>query len=400
MDFSLTDEQQAFRRDVRKWFEENLPEGWIEGETSVPDDEEDRVEFLIDWQKTLYEGGWAGLHWPEEYDGRGASLIEQTIFREEMGRVGAPMQINRIGINLVGPTLMELGTEEQRERFVPNILSAEEIWCQGYSEPGAGSDVASLTTKADRDGEQFVINGQKTWTSFAHCADYCFLVARTDFSGTKHEGLTTFLIDMDQPNVTIEPIHQADDDSHFNEVFFDDAVVHEDRVVGEVDQGWDVVMTLSSFEHATTRIYEVDRWFKDLLEYLETTERGGQPVIQDPHIRQQVADIGTRLKAAKLTHLRNVSKQMETGVPGPEGSMNNVVSDELRNDIGNLMKNVMGPATALWEDDPSGGKWDKEYLMSYGLWIAAGTGDIQRNIIGERVLDLPKDIKSKESHRS
>jgi len=399
MDFSYAEEQEEFRHELRGWLEENLPDGWLEGEQDLPDDEEERIQFLRDWQRTLYEGNWAGPHWPAEYGGRGATVVEQTIYREEMTRVDAPPQINAIGINFVGPTLIEEGTEEQKEQFVQNILSGEEIWCQGYSEPEAGSDIASLTTSAEKQGDEFVINGQKIWTSYAHAADWCFLVTRTDDSGTKHEGITTLLVDMHQEGVTVEPIHQASDAYQFNQVYFDDAVTTEDMVVGEVDKGWDVVMTLSSFEHGTTRAYEVERRYHELLEYCRNTERNGQLLVEDPHVRQQLAEFDNRVQAAKLTHFRNVSKTMETGMPGPEGSMDLVVSDELATDLENFAVDVVGPEASLWEDNGASGASVYDYLQSYGLWIAAGTGDVQRNIIGERVLGLPKDIKSQESHK-
>ncbi len=399
MDFSYTAEHDAFRTELREWLEANLPEGWLDGETDVPEEGDERVRFLRDWQRTLYDGNWAGIHWPEEYGGRGASLVEQTIYREEMARVDAPPQINTIGINFVGPTLVAAGTEAQKERFVPNILSGEEIWCQGYSEPEAGSDIAGLTTEAEKDGDRWVINGQKVWTSYAHYADWCFLVTRTDFSGQKHEGITTLLVDMDQAGVSTDPIHQASDSHGFNQVYFDDAVADQDAVVGEVGQGWDVVMTLSAFEHSTTSIFSLERAFEEVLEYCRTETRDGQPLVADPDIRRDLADLDARIQAGKATHYRNVSKRSASGAPGPEGSMDIVVSDDLRVDLRDFAVNRLGPEAALWEDGHAGGEWTTNYIGSYGSWIAAGTGDVQRNIIGERVLGLPKDDKSKTSHR-
>jgi len=398
MDFEYSDEHEEFREELQEWLEENLPDGWLEGDRDLPEDRDEREQFLRDWQRTLYEGNWAGIHWPEEYGGRGASLIEQTIHSEETARYDTPQQINAIGINFVGPTLVEEGTEEQKERFVHNILNGEEVWCQGYSEPGAGSDIASLTTRAEKQGDEFVINGQKIWTSFAHYADWCFLVTRTDDSGTKHEGITTLLVDMDQEGVTTEPIHQASDQRTFNQMYFDDAVASEEHVVGEVDKGWDVVMTLSSFEHATTRIFTIEQRFEELLEYCQEQTRSGKPLVQHSSIRQELADLDARIQAAKVTYLRNVSTQMETGMPGPEGSMDLVTSDELAVDLENFAVNVLGPEASLWEDGPDGGDWVTDYIGTYGSWIAAGTGDVQRNIVAERVLGLPKDIKSQESH--
>jgi alkylation response protein AidB-like acyl-CoA dehydrogenase len=399
MDFSYTDEQEEFRQELRTWLEKNVPEEWRDGGPDLPDDPDERWEKRVEWHRTLNEGGWVGIHWPEEYGGRGATLEQQAIYSEEMARWDTPRTVNGIGIGFVGPTLVAAGTEEQKERFVSNILGAEEIWCQGYSEPGAGSDIASLTTEAEKQGDEFLINGQKIWTSFAHYADWCFLVTRTDFSGKKHEGITTLLVDMDQPGVTVEPIHQASDEEGFNQMYFDDAIATEEHVVGEVDKGWDVVMTLSSFEHATTRIYSIEHRFEELLEYCQEQTRSGKPLVQHSSIRQELADLDARIQAAKVTYLRNVSKQMETGVPGPEGSMDLVTSDELANELENFAMNVLGPEASLWEDGPAGGDWARDYIQTYGSWIAAGTGDVQRNIVGERVLGLPKDIKSETSHR-
>ena len=229
MDFEYTEDQERFRQELREWLRENLPDGWAAGERPETNGPEENVEFLLDWQRTLYEGGWAGLHWPEEYGGADASLLEQVIYNQETARVDAPARINAIGIDFVGPTLMEVGTDEQKERFLPKILSGEELWCQGYSEPDAGSDLASLSLSAERSGDEFLLNGQKVWTSYAHVADWCFLLTRTDDSGPKHHGITVFLVDMDQEGIRTEPIHQITDEKDFNEMFFDDAVAREIR---------------------------------------------------------------------------------------------------------------------------------------------------------------------------
>lgn len=404
MDFRKTPEQKEFQQELQHWLKENLPDGWLEGERNIPEEgDPEREDFLRNWQRTLYEGGWAGIQWPEEYGGQGASLMEAEIYQEEMARVDSPPQINMLGITLVGPTIMQLGTKEQKERFIPNILNGEDVWCQGYSEPDSGSDIASLTTRAELDeaNEEWIINGQKVWTSYAHQADWCILMTRTDSSGKKHEGITSFLVDMDQEGVDPNPIHQISDDRDFNEVYFDDAVVpNEDLyIVGEVDQGWDVIRTLSSFEHGMTRIYEIERRFETIRDYCQSQIRNGSRLIEDPHIRRQLARFETRIKAAKFTHYRHVREHMESGIPGPEGSIDLVVSDELSNDLENFVVSVTGPEASLWEDGPDDGRWVHDYLLSYGLWIAAGTGDIQRNIIGEQILGLPKDIKSETSHK-
>lgn len=399
MDFTFTDEQVEFRQEFRDWLANNLPAGWLNGDRQLPADRDDRERFLRDWQRTLYEGGWAGVHWPEEYGGRGATLVEQAIYEEELARVDAPPKLNVIGIDLVGPTLMEIGTEDQKETYIPTILSGDEIWCQGYSEPTSGSDIASLRTEARAEDDRFIINGQKVWTSYAHAADWCILMTRTDESGSKHEGITALILDMDQPGVTVEPIHQASDSRDFNQLFFDDAVAPAENVVGAIDEGWDVIKIISAFEHAGSRIFEVERLWREIREYCERHSRNGTPLINVPWIRQQLAEFDVRIQAAKLAHYRNITRRREEGVPGPEGSLDLVVSDELSNDLHEFAITLRGPGAGLWEEPPDNGRLIDDWLYSYGLWIAAGTGDIQRNIIGEHALGLPKDPKSETSHR-
>lgn len=391
MDFEYTENQERFRQDLKEWLHENLPDGWIAGERPMIDDPDRRIEFLLDWQRTLYDGDWAGIHWPEEYGGRGATLMEQVVYNQETARVDAPARINAVGIDFVGPTLMEVGSESQRERFLPKILSGEELWCQGYSEPDAGSDLASLSLSAERSGDEYLLNGQKVWTSYAHVADWCFLLTRTDESGPKHAGITVFLVDMDQPGIETEPIHQITDERDFNEVFFDDAVAHEEHIVGEIDEGWEVAMTLSAFEHSMSDVFSIEQRWRALVEFCQTHERDGKPLADHTHVRRKLARFHTRIQAGKLTHYRNVSKQMETGVPGPEGSMDKVFNNQTEKELENFARRLLGANNALWTDGPGEGKWVTDLLMPYGKMIAGGTKDVQRNIIAERVLDLPKD---------
>ncbi|EMA41355.1 acyl-CoA dehydrogenase [Halococcus morrhuae DSM 1307] len=391
MDFEYTEDQERFRQELREWLRENLPDGWQAGERPGTDDPEENVEFLLDWQRTLNDGGWAGLHWPEEYGGADASLLEQVIYNQETARVDAPARINAVGIDFVGPTLMELGTDEQKERFLPKIISGEELWCQGYSEPDAGSDLASLSLSAERNGDEFLLNGQKVWTSYAHVADWCFLLTRTDDSGPKHHGITVFLVDMDQEGIQTEPIHQITDETDFNEVFFDDAVAREEHIVGEIDEGWEVAMTLSAFEHSMSDVFSIEQRWRSLVEFCQEHERDGTPLAEHTHVRRELARLHTRIQAGKLTHYRNVSKQMETGVPGPEGSMDKVFNNQTEKKLENFARRLLGANNALWTDGPDDGQWVTDLLMPYGKMIAGGTKDVQRNIIAERVLGLPKD---------
>jgi alkylation response protein AidB-like acyl-CoA dehydrogenase len=393
MDFDYTEEEEAFRHELREWLRENLPPGWTEGRREMMRDPDEREAFLRNWQRKLHEGGWAGIHWPEEYGGRGASHLKQVIYNEETSRVDAPKMLNVIGINLVGPTLMNIGTEYQKERFLSNMLSGEEIWCQGYSEPNSGSDLASLQTRAEKDGDRYRINGHKIWTSYAHLADWCFVLARTDDTDKKHEGITAFLVDMEDDGVSTEPIRQISDKREFNHTYFDEAVADVEHVVGDVGDGWNVAMTLSSYEHAISYAFEIERRWQEVVDYCTSHSRGGRPLSEDPHIRRRLAQLDAKVQANKLTYLRHVSEYMETGTPGPTGSMDRVYSAELLQELEDFATSIIGPEGGLWEDGPNDGQWVTDYLYSLSRTIAGGTSDIQRNIIGERALGLPRGFR-------
>ena len=253
MDLNPTPAEQAFRDEFREWLHSNMPEGW-DPSGFHDEDSKQRFEFLRAWQKKMYEAGWVGIHWPKEYGGRGATLIEQTIFIEEMARASAPPLINVLGTSLLGPTLIAYGTEAQKKRFLAKILSADEIWCQGYSEPNAGSDLAALRSEAVLEGDHFIVNGQKTWTSYGHFADWCFAVVRTDPDVPKHKGLTYILIDMHSPGITIRPLKQMTGDSEFNEVSFQNVSVPVENVVGKINGGWEIAIATLMFERGTSSI--------------------------------------------------------------------------------------------------------------------------------------------------
>ncbi|MBC7930437.1 MAG: acyl-CoA dehydrogenase family protein [Rubrivivax sp.] len=287
MDLNLTTNEQQFRDEFRAWLKTNTPEEWA-GSTSA-EDRDDYIEYLCNWQRNLYEGGWAGISWPKEYGGRGVTLMEQAIFQEELARANAPQLIGTIGLALVGPTIIATGTEEQKSRYLPKILSGEDIWCQGFSEPNAGSDLAALGTKGIRDGEDFVVSGQKTWTSFAQMADWCLLLVRTDAEAPRHKGITCLLADMHSEGVSVRPLRQMSGDSGFNEVFFSKVRVPATQVLGEVNKGWTTAITalMNERAHVGTGIQVV---FKRNLEALiarsRTIERNGRPASEDPIVRQ------------------------------------------------------------------------------------------------------------------
>lgn len=396
MDLNLTPEERAFRDEFRAWLEANIPEGWNASEAKQLESSRERFEFLRAWQKKMYEAGWVGIHWPKEYGGRGASLIEQTIFIEEMARAGAPTLINVLGLSLLGPTLIQYGTEAQKKRFLANILSADEIWCQGYSEPNAGSDLASLRTEAALDGDHFIVNGQKTWTSFGHYADWCFAVVRTDPDAPKHKGLTYMLIDMRSPGVSVRPLKQMTGESEFNEVFFQNVRVPVENVVGQVNGGWEIAIATLMFERGTlgaslqiTFKRQIDR----LIELSRTIKRNGHTASADPIIRQKLAQMYTEIEIFRLNQMRTLTRMAKTGVPGPEGSIQKIFWSEMNQRMQQAAMEMLGPYGQLTRESDYAvdhGQWAHAYLRARGNTIEAGTSEIQRNIIGHFVLGLPR----------
>ncbi len=395
MDLNLTPAERQFRDEARAWLEANLPfsfEGASKFEGTVG--EEDKGEYfnyLKAWQRRVDEGGWAGLSWPKEYGGRGAALIEQAIFQEEWARAEAPPLINVLGLSLIGPTIIAVGTEEQKRRFLPKILSAEEIWCQGFSEPNAGSDVAALGTKAVRDGDDFVVNGQKIWTSLAHVSDWCLLLVRTDSSVPKHKGITALLLDMHSEGVTVRPLKQITGESGFNEVFFSNVRVPVANVLGEINRGWHTAIAtlMNERAHLGTGTYiQFKKNLDQLIERARSTNRAGRPASKDPYLRQKLAQSFLELEVFRLTNLRALSKMAHSSVPGPEGSILKIFWSELNQRMQLVAMETLGPYAQLRDFDE--GRWVYNYLRTRGNTIEAGTSEIQRNIVAERVLGLPK----------
>ncbi|MGH2829651.1 MAG: acyl-CoA dehydrogenase [Actinomycetota bacterium] len=391
MDFRDTPEEAAFRKDVREWLQASLPSG---KRSPLFSTSTDRTEFLRDWQRRLYEGGWAGLSWPKEYGGRGATLIEQVIFSQEAARAKAPAPLGVIGLGMAGPTIIAHGTDEQKRRYLAKILSGEEIWCQGFSEPGSGSDLGSLKTSAVPDGDAYVINGQKVWTSYAHIADWCILLARTDPAGPKHGGLTYFLMDMHAPGVEVRPLRQMSGDSQFNETFLTDVRVPAQNVLGQVNDGWRVAMTTLLHERGTLGFalaVAARVGLDELIDHAKRTMLNGAPAIQDPLIRQRIAQFHEEVEANLLNNYRAISAMQHTGIPGPEGSLSKLMFSETMQAIVRLALEIQGGWGLLeGADAPDGGGWAYGHLRSRGYSIEAGTSEILRNIIAERVLGLPK----------
>ena len=395
MDLNLTPQELRFRDEVRAWFAEHVPKDWVKRR----DEEESmlgRFEYLRAWQRKLYDAGWAGISWPKDFGGRGAPVMEQVIFIEEMARAEAPPMANVIALGLIGPTIIAFGTPEQKKRYLAKMLSAEEIWCQGFSEPNAGSDLAALSTTGVLDGDHFVVNGQKCWTSYAWAADWCELVVRTDPAVPKHKGLTALLVDMHSPGVEVRGLKQMSGESEFGEIFFRDVRVPVENVVGKVNEGWGVAMGTLMHERGTFgAALQVNyrRNFNRLVEIAKQIDRNGKPASQDPVIRQKLAQCYTEIEVMRLNQLRAFSRINETGVPGPEGSIQKIFWSELNQRFQQVAMEILGPYGQLAHGSPDAfdeGAWAYGYLRSRGNTIEAGTSEIQRNIIGHFVLGLPK----------
>ncbi len=395
VDLNLTPREQQFRDEVRAWFAANVPKDWAK-RRAAEESMEARFGYLRAWQRKLFDAGWAGISWPNDYGGRGASLMEQVIFTEEMARAEAPPMANVLGLGLIGPTIIAYGTERQKKRYLEKILSAEEIWCQGFSEPNAGSDLAALSTEAKLDGDHFVVNGHKCWTSYGWAADWCELVVLTDPSAPKHKGLTVMLVDMKSPGVEVRGLKQMSGESEFCEIFFRDVKVPAENVVGQVNQGWKVAMGTLMHERGTFGAglqLTYRRNFNRLVEVAHQVQRNGRPAAEDPIVRQKLAQCYAEIEVMRFNQLRAFSRINETGVPGPEGSIQKIFWSELNQRFQQAAMEIMGPYGQLAHgaaDAFDEGQWAYNYLRSRGNTIEAGTSEIQRNIIGHFVLGLPK----------
>jgi alkylation response protein AidB-like acyl-CoA dehydrogenase len=395
MNFEFGPEHETFRKEFREWLAANLPP-----ELCLDDPADDRVagdretfERRRAWQKMMHAAGWVGIAWPKEYGGRGAGLIERVIWDEEYAAARAPVLPGAMGLNLIGPTVIQWGTDEQKARHLPAIMSGDEVWCQGFSEPGAGSDLASLQTRAVDQGDHVVVNGQKVWTSGAHFAHWIILLARTNPDAPKHQGISCFLVPMTSPGITVRPLVLLTGHRHFNEVFFSDAVVPKANLLGPLNQGWKVsTTTLMHERHASgsrTPIAQVAR----LMALAQSVPLGDRPAWENPVIRQRLAQLAIDCQALKYTRLRNLTRMIRGEPPGPEGSILKLSGSELGVRVADAAGELLGmnalvnTPTAVVPDAP---RWFNRLLAARQYTISAGTSEIQRNIIGERVLGLPK----------
>jgi alkylation response protein AidB-like acyl-CoA dehydrogenase len=412
MELTYPPEAEAFRKEIRTWLEDNLPEGWFEPEFEMTD--EDRARFNEEWPRRLHDGGWICAGWPVEYGGKGLSVMDNVVLAEEFARARAPMRADFFGDTLVGPTLLQWGTEEQKKEFLPKILSGEMRWCQGFSEPNSGSDLAGLKTSAVLDGEQWVINGQKVWTTRAQYADYMFLLARTDPSAPKHKGTSYLLVPMRQPGIEVRGITQPDGTAEFNEVFFDDARAPRDNVVGGVNNGWVVANTTLAHERGMSATTSYRRFEDELRLMIDTARDRG--VLSDPLIRQRLMRYHTRIEILRINGLRGLTATLQDRKdPGVValGATNKMFWSEMHRDAMELALDIYGPASMLSDVGPEDGSWPatarhegrasypvspmvSSFFFSRSETIWGGTAEIQRNIVGERVLGLPREPKVAE----
>ena len=393
MDFNYSPEQEAYRMQVRAWLEANQPPPLTPAEKEKLD--EDLLwERNKRWHKKLYAGGWVGLNWPKQYGGRGATFIEQVIFQQELGRLGLPMGINVLGIIMTGPALMQWGTDEQKSRYLKPIIEADEIWCEGMSEPGAGSDLAAIQTRAELVGDEFIVNGQKVWTTHAHRSDFCQLFVRTDPDVPKHKGMSALLVDMRSPGVKVQPLRQITGDSEFNEIFFDDVHVPKQNLLGPLNAGWQVLV--ATLMHERFGISETIGGTEVILEQLVEMANGaridGRPAIEDDEIRQQLAQFAIEVTAKKYNGLRSLSRRLKGQQPGAESSIGKLISTDLSQRMTKFATRLLGGYAMIERKSPFApdGDWMRRILNVEMLTIAGGTSAVQKNMIGERILQLPK----------
>ena len=376
MDLTLSPAERTFRDELRAWIDANHP-----GPT--PEGDEEGFHFRRAWQRALNERGWAGLTWPTEYGGAGATQFEQAIFYEELARARAPQLANTLGLAMGGPTVIAHGTDEQKARYLPPILSADEIWCQGFSEPESGSDLASLKTRAVRHGDEYVVTGQKVWTTMAHQAKWCMLVARTNPDAPKHRGLTYFLLDMEQPGVEVRPLRQITGEAEFNELFMEEARIPAGNVIGGVDNGWRVAITTLMHERAGLAFalqIGVQIALGELADDIRARGLG-----DDPLVRQRLAQLRIEAHVLRLLAYRGLTSAQHEGEPGPEGSLGKWLWAEVNQALTEFAQDLRGPRAQLV--DPI---WTYRFLRARANSIEGGTTEILKNIVAERVLGLPR----------
>jgi alkylation response protein AidB-like acyl-CoA dehydrogenase len=396
MDITFSPEQEQYRVRVQEFLREVLPDGWGTAKHPLPRTPEEQAKVGLWWERTVWEHGFAGISWPKDYGGQGLTWVEQVIFSEECAKANAPGGVNGLGKGLLGPTLLVEGTEEQKRRFIPPLLKGEEVWCQGYSEPNAGSDLASLRTRAELVGDEWVITGQKIWTSNAHLADWCFVLARTDPDAPKHRGISFLLVPMHQPGVKVEPLVQITGEAHFNSVTFDGARTAKENIVGQVNDGWRVANTVLSFERGPTIVGRHEHYMREWKALLDAALSMPGPygtAADDSHYRQRMMELWTEIEILRLHGYNVITQLQQKNRLGPEASMLKLYYSEMHKRLGELAMDVLGPDMPFAQGlgSVAGGLLHRAFLGSRAETIFAGTSQIQRNVIAERVLGLPRD---------
>lgn len=399
MNFDDTPQEAAFRKEVRAWLDANAPRQYEAGLKSsgfghTALEGVDVMKASKDWQKKKYDAGWACLHWPKEYGGRGATPIERVIWQQEEGVYAVLSSLFIIGHGMCGPTMMAYASEEAKKKYLPPLAAGENIWCQLFSEPAGGSDLAGLRTKAEKDGDDWVINGQKIWTSGAHYSDYGILITRTDPTVPKHKGLTMFFLDMKSPGIEIRPIKQVNGQSGFNEVYFTDVRIPDSQRLGKVGDGWSVSLTTLMNERLSIGA-GMPTGFPELLDFCTTLETADGPAIDNPAVRSKLATWAVRTSGLRYTAFRSISALSKGETPGPENSIGKLVAGPTMQEIAAFALDLQGEAGALLspEQAAANARFQAMLLRSPATRVEGGTDEILRNIIAERVLGLPADIR-------
>ena len=403
MDFDYTAEQEQFRSRVRAWMEATGSELFgdlvespnVTVESLLYSGDEQLWQKMLEYHRRLHDAGYLALHWPKAWGGSEAGVVEQSIYQDEALRLGLPLYgANNFAVDRIGPTIMLLGSEEQKKRYLAPMLTGEEIWCQGYSEPNAGSDLAALQTRAVLDGDWFVLDGQKVWTSNAHRADYQVLLVRTDPAAPKHRGISYLLVDLRSPGITIRPLMQITGEMGFNEVFYDGVRVPKQNLVGKLNEGWQVSIATLMFQRASGGVrHPVERTMGELIALAKRVAFDGTPAWNSPYIRQKLAQFAAEARCIRLGRYRAMTAQLKGRVPGAESSIGKLCATELSLRLAMFADEMLGPYANLESGSPGtveGGKWASRIIAAREFTIAGGTSEIQRNIIGERVLGLPK----------
>ena len=395
MDFSFSDKDLAFRDEARAWLEANLPAAWRRDHCWTRVEDPMWIEVARDWQRMLADGGWAAISWPKSEGGRGATVVERWFFDLALDEVGAPRPPAQSYVDLIGPAMLQHGTDAQRTRFVRKMVNGEELWCQGFSEPGAGSDLAGLRTRADRRGDEYVVNGQKVWTSHADVADWCFLLCRTEPDAPKHKGISLLLVDMKSPGISVRPLHQMTNDSEFCEVFFEDVRVPAENLLGAPGTGWGIAMGIVQHERGPMWTFVFQRKIRRSLTQLMQLAKehpATRDRIHDPAVRQRLAQAHIEVEILRLQGYRSLTNLLRTGHPGNESSMEKVLGSETDQRLQDLAMSLFGPYGALLEGDLSlgNGTIPRQFLYARSETIMGGTSEIQRNVIAQRMLGLPR----------